>query len=101
MLSRERILAVLLAVAAALVVFLPIEMGWITDLSEFAALVISGLAVAMLVAAGAMWWRSGSRQRRTEVATGLCWDHAICSPGADALAIYLLREHYLSECRRI
>ena len=68
MLSKERILAILLGAGIVPVIAVPVGMGWITNLSEFATRVVSGLVVAMMGAAAALWWRGGKKLSGAEAA---------------------------------
>ena len=67
MLSKERVAAVILAIAVIPVIIVPVEMGWVSNLREFASLVVSGLVVAMVAGAGALWWRGGKQRAAQEI----------------------------------
>jgi hypothetical protein len=70
MLSKERIFAILLAAAIVPVIVVPLERGWIANFSEFTSLVVSGLVVAMIGGAAALWWRGGKKPSGAEAARG-------------------------------
>ncbi len=62
--DKERVLAILIVLLLIPTIAIPFYEGWVKDMTELATQILSGLVVAMIAAAVALWYKGGGEDKQ-------------------------------------